>query len=199
MATTSKAANALFALPEAYDSMGAGARRAARHARKQQLTESQGSAAANTQLANEAAAQADAATAAVTPKVEQMATEHELLGTTIGQMTNPNTNPNPPLALNGPTPNPAATPRAQALGEARAAEYYDDTARSLDKSARWWGPLIVIVLGLAALAWQWYNRQAKLPIVVVTAALALAAFYPVYVMQIPRAAISPLAKLVPAP
>lgn len=197
MATTTKVADALFALPEAYDSTGAGARRAARRTRKQQLTDSQGSAAANTQLANEAAAQADAATAAVTPKVEQMATEHELLGTTIDQMTNPN--PNPPLALNGPTPNPAATPRAQALGEARAAEYYDDTARSLDKSARRWGPFIVIVLGIAALAWQWYNRQAKLPVIVVTVALALAAFYPVYVMQIPRAAISPLAKLVPAP
>lgn len=196
---TSRAVDVLFALPDTHDPTTAGARRQARANRLQEMTEASGSAAANTQFANEAKAEADRVTASITPKVEQMETEDLLLSNTIKQLRATQSSAPSPLASGALAPNPAATPRAQALGEARAAEYYESTAKSLDAWARRWGPGIIILMAIGAVIWQWYHRQRMLPLIIVMAGFILASFYPVYIMQLPRAAISPLMKLVPGP
>ncbi|MBT7243666.1 MAG: hypothetical protein HN879_09640, partial [Flavobacteriaceae bacterium] len=84
----------------------------------------------------------------------------------------------------------------KALGEARAAEYYNDAAHSLRTSATRWGPGLVLLTGLAALLWNWYNQLPKLYLFGTIVVLFVASLYPTYVMQLPRAAISPLMKLV---
>jgi hypothetical protein len=201
----SGAANALFTLHEAHNptdpDTGPGARQAARQARKDDLTARLGSDGANTQLANEADADADKVVAAVTPKVEQLTTENELLGTTLAQLkaSQPgptNTNPTSPLADVAVGANLVAGPRAQALGEARVAEYYTSTARNIQSSAMWWGPFLIIVAGVLGLLWNWYHQHPMRQLFLTVAVLAVASLFPVYVMQLPRAAISPLLRLV---
>ena len=203
----SAVATGLFALPKSYDSSdpfnGPGARRQARHKRKAELTEELGSAAANTQLATEATTEADRITKEISPKVEQLATEDKLLQTTITGLEKnqhqhqPGTTP--PLASSAPTTPATAASRGHqsaALGEARAAEYYNDAAHSLRTSATRWGPGLVLLMGLAALLWNWYNQLPKLYLFGTIVVLFVASLYPTYVMQLPREAISPLMKLV---
>ena len=210
----SAVATGLFALPKSYDSSdpfnGPGARRQARHKRKAELTEELGSAAANTQLAAEATTEADRITKEISPKVEQLATEDKLLQTTITGLEknqhqhHPSSGTNtttttPPLASQA-SPATANTAsrghQSEALGEARAAEYYNDAAHSLRTSATRWGPGLVLLMGLAALLWNWYNQLPKLYLFGTIVVLFVASLYPTYVMQLPRAAISPLMKLV---
>ncbi len=198
----SGAANALFTLHEAHNATapdtGPGARRAARQARKDDLTTRLGSAAANTQLANEADADADKVVAAVTPKVEQLTTENQLLGTTLAQLKagQSSQSPTSPLAVAVTGANPAAGPRTQALGEARVAEYYTSTARNIQSSAMWWGPFLIIVAGVLGLFWNWYHQHPMRQLFLTVVVLAVASLFPVHVMQLPRAAISPLMRLV---
>ncbi len=197
---TSGAADALFALPATFDSSdpvnGPGARRQARQAQHEKLTAELGSAAANTKLATDADNEAAKTTAAVAPKVEQLATEDQLLGTTIQQLKASQPTTATPLASSLLSQNVASGPRGQALGQAREAEYYIDTANSIRGFATWWVPLILILMGLLAILWNWYHRERILPLVVVYAAIIVGAYFPVHVMQIPRAAISPLMRLV---
>jgi len=193
----SEAASALFMLHEAHNSIdpntGPGARRAARQARKDDLTARLGSAETNIQLANEANADADKVVAAVTPKVEQLTTEYQLLGTTLAQ-----------LKTSQPTTTPLANAvvgsnlgsRSLALGEARAAEYYTSTARNIENGAMWWGPLLIILVGVFGLLWNWYHRYPMRQLFLTIVVLTIASLFPVYVMQLPRAAISPFIKLV---
>jgi hypothetical protein len=201
----SGAANALFTLYEAHNptdpDTGPGARRAARQARKDDLTARLGSAAANTQLANEADADADKVVAAVTPKVEQLTTENQLLGTTLAQLkaghpAQPAPTSTSLLADAVIGANPAAGPRAQALGEARAAEYYTSTAQNIQSGAMWWGPFLIIMAGMLGLLWNWYHQHPMRQLFLTVAVLAVASLFPVHVMQLPRAAISPLMRLV---
>lgn len=200
---TSGAADALFALPETYDASdptsGPGARRQARQAEHERLTAEQGSAAANTKLATDADNEAAKTTAAISPKVEQLATEDQLLGTTIQQLRASQPTTATPLASSLLSQGTGSGARGQALGEAREAEYYIDTANAIRGFATWWVPLILIVMGLLAILWNWYHREQILPLIVVYVAIVLGSFFPVYVMQIPRAALSPLMKLVPGP
>jgi len=200
---TSRAADVLFALPETYDSAdpvnGPGARRRARNERKQALTAELGSAAANTKLADEADTEAAKTTASISPKIEQLATEHQLLDTTVQQLKASQPTTPTPLASPLLSQDVSSGPRATALGQARAAEYYMNTASSIRSLATWWVPLLLILMGVLAITWNWYHRERVLPLVIVFAVLILASKYPVNVMQIPRAAISPIVKMVPAP
>ena len=206
MATTSKVVDELFALPNNYDSTsvanGPGSRRQARKARKAELTNQLGLAAANTQLYNESKEEADVVLARISPKVEEMATEKATLEATLKELTEPtklgtqSTNTPSPLAKaifmdKGPD-----TPYAQALGQAREAEYYQNSADVLEQRAKWWGLLLVILIGIIGLIHSWYHRYRKLPLIVMFIVLGLAAYYPVYTMKIPGAAISPLMRLI---
>ena len=201
-AAASAVATGLFALPKSYDSSdpfnGPGARRQARHKRKAELTEELGSAAANTQLAAEATTEADRITKEISPKVEQLATEDKLLQTTITGLEKNQHHPGttPPLASPATANTASRGHQSEALGEARAAEYYNDAAHSLRTSATRWGPGLVLLMGLAALLWNWYNQLPKLYLFGTIVVLFVASLYPTYVMQLPRAAISPLMKLV---
>lgn len=213
MATTSKVADELFALPKQYDSTdpinGPGARRQARQDRKTQLTSQMGSTAANTKLAAEAADQANAAAAKIETRVQEMVTEKSMLQSTLAQLTksSPSTSsksnthtPQSPLAKavlsasgSGSDGNSA---RATALGEAREAEFYIDTSQEVKELATKWGIVIIVLLGVLGLIYAWYNRFRIVPLLIMFIMLGLAAYYPVYTMQMPRAAISPFLKLV---
>lgn len=212
MATTSKVVDELFALPKQYDSAdpinGPGARRQGRQARKNQLTSQMGSAAANTKLAAEAADQANAAAATIETRVQEMVTEKSMLQSTIAQLTttshaasNTNTHTHQsPLAkavLSGSgSSSDSNSARATALGEAREAEFYIDTSQHVKEWAAKWGIVIISLLGVLGLIYAWYHRFRIVPLLVMFVMLGLAAYYPVYTMQIPRAAISPFLKLV---
>lgn len=214
MATTSKVADELFALPKQYDSTdpiaGPGARRQARQDRKTQLTSQMGSTAANTKLAAEAADQANATAAKIETRVQEMVTEKSMLQSTIAQLTKSSTSrsasntntqtPQSPLAkavLNGSgSSSDSNSARATALGEAREAEFYIDTSQQVKEWATKWGIVIISLLGVLGLIYAWYHRFRIVPLLVMFVILGLAAYYPVYTMQLPRAAISPFLKLV---
>ena len=216
MATTSKVADELFALPKHYDSTdpinGPGARRQARQDRKTQLTSQMGSTAANTKLAAEAADQANAAAAKIETRVQEMVTEKSMLQSTLAQLSttsraasNTNTQtPQSPLAkvvLSGSgsgsrSSSDSNSARATALGEAREAEFYIDTSQQVKEWATKWGIVIIVLLGMLGLIYAWYHRFRIVPLLVMFVILGLAAYYPVYTMQVPRAAISPFLKLV---
>ena len=209
MAITSKVADELFALPKQYDSTdpinGPGARRQARQERKNQLTSQMGSTAANTKLATEAADQANAAAAKIETRVQEMVTEKSMLQSTLAQLTksslstSSNTN-TPPLAkavLSGSgSSSDSNSARATALGEAREAEFYIDTSQQVKEWATKWGIVIIVLLGVLGLIYAWYNRFRIVPLLIMFIMLGLAAYYPVYTMQLPHAAISPFLKLV---
>lgn len=211
MSNPSKAVSGLFALSDDSDPMTAGDRRRARHNRKKQLTVELGSAAANTQLAVEAQTEADRIASTITPKVDALATEHQLINNTAKQIaaaTAPTTTSNPP--------SPLVNPEAEdvALGQARMAQYYTQTAEDMRGTAQWWGPLIIVLTAIGALLWNWYHRKpyetpgmtpreapdlsrpAWWKTMGVFAVLLIASVFPIEVMQLPRAAISPLVKLV---
>ena len=211
MATASKVVDELFALPKNYDSTsamnGPGTRRQARLARKAELTKQLGSAAANTQLYNESKEEADVVLARISPKVEEMATEKATLEATLKELQAPaklGTEASTTTATTTPSPLAKAifmsggsdTPYAQALGQAREAEYYQNSADALEQRAKWWGLLLVILIGIIGLIHSWYHRYRKLPLIVMFIVLGLAAYYPVYTMKIPGAAISPLMRLI---
>ena len=217
MATTSKVADELFALPKQYDSTdpinGPGARRQARQERKTQLTSQMGSTAANTKLAAEAADQANAAAAKIETRVQEMVTEKSMLQSTLAELTKSSlsnsstTNtqtPKSPLAkavligsgsVSG-SSSDSNSARATALGEAREAEFYIDTSQQVKEMATKWGIVIISLLGVLGLIYAWYNRFRIVPLLIMFITLGLAAYYPVYTMQLPRAAILPFLKLV---
>ena len=215
MATTSKVADELFALPKQYDSTdpinGPGARRQARQERKTQLTSQMGSTAANTKLAAEAADQANAAAAKIETRVQEMVTEKSMLQSTLAELTKSSlsnsstTNtqtPQSPLVkavLSGSgsgSSSDSNSARATALGEAREAEFYIDTSQQVKEMATKWGIVIISLLGVLGLIYAWYNRFRIVPLLIMFITLGLAAYYPVYTMQLPRAAILPFLKLV---
>ena len=212
MATTSKVADELFALPKQYDSTdpinGPGARRQARQDRKNQLTSQMGSVAANTKLATEAADQANVAAAIIETRVQEMVTEKSMLQSTLAELSKSSPShsashthtPQSPLAnvvLSGEgTARHGNSARATALGEAREAEFYIDTSHQVKELATKWGIVIISLLGVLGLIYAWYHRFRIVPLLVMFVILGLAAYYPVYTMQIPRAAISPFLKLV---
>ena len=213
MANPSKAANGLFGLPATYDPTTAGDRLRARLQRKKELTAEIGAAAANTQLATEAQNEADHIASRITPKVEVLATESQLLRNTAQQVSTLSNSSTQGGAVNSTV---AAGPNEEvALGQARMAQYYIQTADNLRGTAQWWGPFIVFLTGLAALLWNWYNRRtyeragltlepgmpdlsrpAWWKTLGIFFALFLGSLFPLEVMQLPRAAISPLVKLV---
>jgi len=213
MANPSKAVSGLFALSNDTDPITAGDRRRARHNRKKQLTAELGSAAANTQLAAEAQTEADRIASTITPKVEALATEHQLINNTAKQIAAVSATAS---ATTSSPPSPLANPEAEdvALGQARMAQYYTQTAEDMRGTAQWWGPLIIVLTAIGALLWNWYHRKPydtpgltptdtpdlsrpgwwkTMGIFVV---LLIASVFPIEVMQLPRAAISPLMKLV---
>ncbi len=211
MATTSKVVDELFALPKQYDSTdpinGPGARRQGRQARKNQLTSQMGSTAANTKLAAEAADQANAAAAAIETRVQEMVTEKSMLQSTIAQLSNSSSStgsnththqsPLAKVVLSGSgSSSDSNSARATALGEAREAEFYIDTSHQVKEFATKWGIVIISLLGVLGLIYAWYHRFRIVPLLVMFIMLGLAAYYPVYTMQVPRAAISPFLKLV---
>lgn len=219
MANPSKAANGLFGLPATYDPTTAGDRLRARLQRKKELTAEFGAAAANTQLAAEAQNEADHIASRITPKVEALATESQLLRNTAQQVSTLSKSSTQGGAVNS-SPRAgtgqATGPQEEvALGQARMAQYYTQTADDVRGAAQWWGPFIVFLTGLAALLWNWYNRRsyerpgltpppgspdlsrpAWWKTLGIFSALFLASLFPIEVMQLPRAAISPLVRLV---
>jgi cobalamin biosynthesis Mg chelatase CobN len=219
MATTSKVADELFALPKQYDSTnpinGPGARRQARQERKNQLTSQMGLTVANTKLAAEAADQANAAAATIETRVQEMVTEKSMLQSTIAELTKSSTSrsasttnthiPQSPLAKavlsgsgsgSGSSSSDSNSSRATALGEAREAEFYIDTSQQVKEWATKWGIVIIVLLGVLGLIYAWYHRFRIVPLLIMFVILGLAAHYPVYTIQIPRAAILPFLKLV---
>ena len=216
MANPSKAANGLFGLPATYDPTTAGDRLRARMQRTRELTAEFGAAAANTQLTAEAQNEADHIASRITPKVEALATESQLLRNTAQQVSTLSGSSTQRGAVNSSPSAPLASgPQEEvALGQARMAQYYTQTADDVRGTAQWWGPFIVFLTGLAALLWNWYHRKAYetpgtapagMPDLSRPAwwktlgiffALFLASLFPIEVMQLPRAAISPLVKLV---
>jgi len=217
MANPSKVVSGLFELPATYDPTTAGDRLRARLQRKKELTAEFGAAAANTQLAAEAQNEADHIASRITPKVQALATENQLLRNTAQQVSTLSGSSTQGGAVNSsPSPPLASGPQEEvALGQARMAQYYTETADDVRGTAQWWGPFIIILTGLTALLWNWYNRKAYeepglspppgAPDLSRTAwwktlgiffALFLASLFPIEVMQLPRAAISPLVKLV---
>ena len=71
-----------------------------------------------------------------------------------------------------------------------------DTSHQVREWATRWGIVIISLLGVLGLIYAWYHRFRIVPLLIMFIMLGLAAYYPVYTMQIPRAAISPFLKLV---
>lgn len=215
MAKPSKAVSEIFELPASYDPTTAGDRLRARLQRKKELTAEMGAAAANTQLAAEARNEADHIASRITPKVEALATESELLKKTAQQVSSLSASSTRSGTVNSSTSLASDSQEEVALAQARMAQYYMQTADDVRGTAQWWGPFIIFLTGLAVLLWNWYNRKvyeepglspppgapdlsrpAWWKTLGVFFALFLASLFPIEVMQLPRAAISPLVKLV---
>jgi len=212
----SKTVSKLFELPASYDPTTAGDRLRARLQRNKELTAELGAAAAKTQLAAEARNEADNIASWITPKVEALATESQLLRNTAKQVSGLSGSSTQGRAVN--TSAAAAATGLQeevALGQARMAQYYMETADDVRGTAQWWGPFIIFLTCLTVMLWNWYNRRVyeepglnpppgvpdlSRPVwwktLGVFFALFLASLFPIEVMQLPRAAISPLVKLI---
>ena len=203
MATTSKVADELFALPKRFDSLlsSTGDRQQSRRVRQQEITAQLGAAASHSRLVADAADQANTAADQVSSKVMELVTQKKLLESTLTGLSTPgngsttDTQSPPAKSLLAQT-SEGSSPLATALGEARQAEFYLKAAGDVSSKARTAGILLIVLLGIAGFLYAWYHRYRLVPLAVMFVVLGVAAAYPVYTMQIPGLAIQPLKRLV---
>lgn len=203
MATTSKVADELFALPKRFDSRlsTADEREQSRRVRQQEMTAQLGATASHSRLVAEAADQANNAADQVSSKVMELATQKKLLESTLASLSTPGngltTDPQSPLAKSLlEKTGDGSSPLATALGQAREAAFYLKAAGNVSAKARSTGIVLTALLGIAGVLHAWYNRFRLFPLAVMFVILGLAAAYPVYTMQIPGLAIQPLKRIV---
>jgi cytochrome c1 len=203
MATTSKVADELFALPKHFESLLSSAvdGQQSRRVRQQEMTAQLGAAASHSRLVADAADQANTAADQVSSKVMEMATQKKLLESTLASLSTPrdvsNSATQYPLAksLLDQTSD-GSSPLATALGEARQAEFYLKAAGDVSSKARTTGIVVIALLGIAGFLYAWYHRYRLVPLAIMFVVLGVAAAYPVYTMQLPGLAIEPLKRIV---